>query len=196
MLIYQSIDQLYDIAGWMTGSHYSLYWLIDRSIDRLIDRRSGWSVSRSRDWLIFTCDFIAHASIMTWCRTSNRPLSDIIWGQIRYLVLWSEYSGRTSWYPHPPTKPQTPTPSSPTVFTGPSASEAMVCKWCMSPCLPRGNSQKRKCRQDDSLGVHCSLAVFTLLYNQWGGPPHNFCWPPRWILSNLPPRCYLYPTDG
>ena len=39
-------------------------------------------------------------------------------------------------------------------------------------------------------------AVFTLLYNQWGGPPHNFCWPPRWILSKLPPRCYLYPTDG
>ena len=38
--------------------------------------------------------------------------------------------------------------------------------------------------------------VFTLLYNQWGGPPHNFCWPPRWILSKLPPRCYLYPTDG
>ena len=40
------------------------------------------------------------------------------------------------------------------------------------------------------------MAVFTLLYNQWGGPPHNFCWPPRWILSKLPPRCYLYPTDG
>ena len=38
--------------------------------------------------------------------------------------------------------------------------------------------------------------VFTLLYNQWGGPPHDFCWPPRWILSKLPPRCYLYPTDG
>ena len=40
------------------------------------------------------------------------------------------------------------------------------------------------------------MPVFTLLYNQWGGPPHNFCWPPRWILSKLPPRCYLYPTDG
>ena len=43
---------------------------------------------------------------------------------------------------------------------------------------------------------HQDNTVFTLLYNQWGGPPHNFCWPPRWILSKLPPRCYLYPTDG
>ena len=41
-----------------------------------------------------------------------------------------------------------------------------------------------------------ACSVFTLLYNQWGGPPHNFCWPPHWILSKLPPHCYLYPTDG
>ena len=37
--------------------------------------------------------------------------------------------------------------------------------------------------------------MFTLLYNQWGGPPHNFCWPPRWILSKLPPRCYIICTQ-
>ena len=50
------------------------------------------------------------------------------------------------------------------------------------------------CAEYITLSLLCS--VFTLLYNQWGAPPHNFCWPPRWILSKLPPRCYLYPTDG